>query len=199
MSTTIMDGTGANYRTKVAPNNRMYVQALSRTEFEEATNVGNAFNVNTEEIVLPAATGEQALFYVKNNGAQNLELVGWFIGIHNANRAGATDDTNLFRLRTNPTGGTLISDASAAFVTNRNLGSSTVFDLTAYKATGGSKTVTGFDDSAVLYQYHTAGRTFGSVSLSLPTGASLAITVDTFGAAFDLYTGFTGYVRAADE
>jgi hypothetical protein len=155
--------------------------------------------LSSEEVVLPATTGEQALLYVKNNGAQNLELVGWFIGIHNADRTGATDDTNLFRFRTNPTGGTLISDASAAFVVNRNLGSSTVLDVTAYKATGGGKTVTGFDDSAVLYQHHTAGRTFGSVSLSLPTGSSLAITVDTFGAAFDLYTGFTGYVRAADE
>ena len=197
--TMITDGTGNNYRTKVAENNRLYVNALSRTEFEEAANAGRAFNLNTEDITLPSYSGEQGLFYVMNNGDQNLELLGWFIGIHNANRGSATDDTNLFRLRTNPTGGTLISEAEPAFTANRNLGSSIVFDITAYKAAGGQKTVTGYDDQSVLYQYPTAGRTFGTVTLSLPRGASLAITVDTYGAAFDIYTGFTGYIRATDE
>lgn len=197
--TMITDGTGTGSRVKVAPNNRMYVNSLSLTEFEEASNAGRAFNLNTEDIEVGAIVGDQALLYVKNNEDQNLELVGWFIGIKDASRTSATSDTNLFKLLTNPTGGTLISDAVPATVVNRNLGSPRTFDITAYKAAGGAETVTGFDSAAVLYQYHTAGRTFGTVSLSLPKGSSLAITVNTYGADFTLYTGFTGYIRSADE
>lgn len=197
--TMISDGTGTGTSAKVAPNNRLYVNALSISEFEEASNAGRAFNLNTEDVRVNATTGEQALLYVKNNEEQNLELVGWFIGIRDASRTSATSDTNLFKLITNPTGGTLISDAVPAVVVNRNLGSARTFDLTTFKASAGGKTVTGGSENSILYQYHTAGRTFGTVILSLPRGSSLAITVDTFGAEFTLYTGFTGYIRSADE
>jgi len=197
--TMITDGTGTGSRAKVAPNNRLYVNSLSISEFEEASNDGRAFNLNTEDIQVGAITGDQGLLYVKNNEDQNLELVGWFIGIRDADRTSATSDTNLFKLITNPTGGTLVTEANAAFIANRNLGSPRTFDITTYKAVGGSRTVTGGDPVSVLYQYHTAGRTFGTVTLSLPKGSSLAITVNTFGADFNLYTGFTGYIRSADE
>ena len=197
--TMISDGTGTGTRAKVAPNNRLYVNALSISEFEEASSSGRAFNLNTEDIEVGAIVGDQALLYVKNNEDQNLELSGWFIGIKDARRVSATSDTNLFQLVTNPTGGTLIDGAVPAVVVNRNLGSARTFDITTYKAIGGAETVTGFDSSSVLYQYHTAGRTFGTVSLSLPKGSSLAIIVNTYGADFTLYTGFTGYIRSADE
>lgn len=197
--TMITDGTGTGSRAKVAPNNRLYVNSLSVTEFEEASNRGRAFNLNTGEVEVGAIVGDQALLYVKNNEDQNLELVGWFIGIKDASRTSATSDTNLFKLLTNPTGGTLIDGAVPAEIANRNLGSPRTFDITSYKAIGGAETVTGFDSTAVLYQYHTAGRTFGNVSLSLPKGSSLAITVNTYGADFKIYTGFTGYIRSADE
>jgi len=197
--TMIIDGTGTGSRAKVAPNSRLYVNSLSISEFEEASNDGRAFNLNTEDIQVGAITGDQGLLYVENNEDQNLELVGWFIGIRDADRASATSDTNLFKLITNPTGGTLITEAESAFLANRNLGSPRTFDITAYKAAGGGRTITGGGDVAVLYQYHTAGRTFGTVTLSLPKGSSLAITVNTFGADFNLYTGFTGYIRSEDE
>ena len=194
MSTTIMDGTGTNVRAAVSADNRLLTETKSETLFEFQTENGNSFNLNTEDMTIPTGvTGDQGLFYIKNNGAKDLVLLGWFIGIRNADRGVATDETNLFKLIPNPTGGTLISDASEAIVVNRNLGSSTVFELDSYKATGGGKTVTGGSD-AVLWQYHTNGRTFGSVTLALPRGQSLAVTVNTYGAGFDVYTGFTGYL-----
>ena len=192
--TMITDGTGTGVKAKVNDENKLLVESVTETAFEHQAEEGNAFNLNTEDIVLDgSATGDRGLFYVKNNENADLEVVGWFIGIRDADRTGATSDTNLFKLVANPTGGTLLSDASPAVVANRNLGSPRVFDITSYKATGDGKTVTG-GDSTLLYQYHTAGRTFAVVTFTVPRGSSLAITIDTYGANMTIYTGFTGYL-----
>jgi len=190
----ITDGTGTGVKAKVNSENKLLVESVTETAFENQAEEGNAFNLNTEDIVLDGGiSGEQGLLYIKNNESSDLEIVGWFIGIRDADRTGATSDTNLFKLIANPTGGTLISDASEAAVANRNLGSPRVFDVTAYKASGDGKTVTG-GEATLLYQYHTAGRTFGTVTFTIPRGSSLAILVNTYGANMTLYTGFTGYL-----
>jgi len=192
--TMITDGTGTGVKAKVNSENKLLVESVTETAFENQAEEGNAFNLNTEDIVLDGGiSGEQGLLYIKNNESSDLEIVGWFIGIRDADRTGATSDTNLFKLIANPTGGTLISDASEAAVANRNLGSPRVFDVTAYKASGDGKTVTG-GEATLLYQYHTAGRTFGTVTFTIPRGSSLAILVNTYGANMTLYTGFTGYL-----
>lgn len=197
--TMISDGTGAGYKAGVDSSNRMMTASTTETAFEYAAKAGRAFNLNTEDISLTgAASGDQGLLYIKNNEDQDLSLLGWFIGIRNLDTAGRSgSDTHLFKLVTNPTGGTLISDASPGFIANRTLGSPRTFDFDVFRASGSSKTVTGGDTVDVLYQYHNAGRTFGSVYLTLPRGASLAITVDTYGSNMDLYTGFTGFLQEA--
>jgi len=192
--TMITDGTGTGVKVKVNSENKLLVESVTETSFEHQAEIGNAFNLNTEDIVLDGnSSANRGLFYLKNNEEKTLEVVGWFIGIRDADRTGATSDTNLFTLISNPTGGTLLSDAVVAEVANRNLGSPRVFDITSYKASGDGKTVTG-GSSTLLYQYHTAGRTFGTVNFSVPRGTSLAIMVNTFGANMTLYTGFTGYL-----
>jgi len=195
MAQAITDGTGSGYRGKVYSNNALKTSAVSIGELEYAANAGDAFNINTEDVNVSAVAGEQGLLYIKNNEDRDLQLVGWFIGIRDADRTSATSDTNLFKLVVNPSGGTLITDANEGTLVNRNLGSNQVFDIDVYVASAGGKTVTGANTDAVLYQYHTAGRTFGTVALTLPRGSSLAITVDTYGATFDCYTGFSGYIR----
>lgn len=194
--TMITDGTGTGLKARVSEDNRLLTTTVSQSSFEYNTPLGNSFNLNTEDIVIPTGfTGDQGLFYVKNNEENPLQVVGWFIGIRDADRSIASSDTNIFKLISNPTGGTLLSDAEPAKIANRDLGSPRVFDLTTYKATGGQKTITGGDEIPLLYQYHTAGRTFGTVTFSVPRGSSLGITVNTYGAGFTLYTGFTGYLE----
>lgn len=199
--TMISDGTGSGYKASVRSDNRLRVASVGDTAYESASENGLAFNVNTEDIPLAGSVvGDQGLLYIKNNEDKDLALVGWFIGVRNldtTDRVGS--DTSIFKLITNPTGGTLVSDASLGTLANRTIGNSREFNFDIYKATGQSKTVTGGDTTAVLYQYHNAGRTFGTVSLTLPRGASLAITVDTFGANMDLYTGFSGYLHETDD
>lgn len=199
--TMITDGTGGGYKAGVDSTNRLKVASTTDTSFEAACEDGRAFNLNTEDISLTGAvSGDQGLLYIKNNEAGDLALIGWFIGIRNLDTTGRSgSDTHLFKLITNPTGGTLISDASAGYIANRTLGNPRTFDFDAYRATGPGKSVTGGDTIPVLYQYHTSGRTFGTVTLILPRGSSLAITVDTYGANMDLYTGFTGYLHGDDD
>ena len=195
--TMLSDGTGSGFRAAIRSDNRLQVAAVTYTAFDSAADRGFAFNCNTEDVSLTGSVvGEQGLLYIKNNEDLDLSLVGWFIGVRNldtTNRVGS--DTNLFRLIVNPSGGTLISDASPGYLANRTLGNSREFKFDIYKASGPGKTVTGGLNPPVLYQYHNAARTFGTVSLTLPRGSSLAITVDTFGANMDIYTGFTGYLH----
>ena len=96
----------------------------------------------------------------------------------------------------NPTGGTLISDANAANIVNRNGGSSETFeDVIAYQASGTGKTVTGIG-SPVLYQLQGAGRAFGTIFLTLPKNSSIALSIDISGyGTADVYAGFTGFFR----
>lgn len=196
--TMITDGTGSGNRVKVSSENRMYVDSITETSYEHAAEEGEAFNINTGDIEIGAIDGDQALLYVKNNEDQTLEIVGWFIGIRDADRGVATSDTNIFQLYANPTGGTLLSAGNDGAVVNRNLGSPRQFDIDVKVATGGAMTITGYETPSLLYQYHTAGRTFGTVNFTLTKGASLGIVVNSKGADMTLYTGFTGYLADDD-
>jgi hypothetical protein len=133
--------------------------------------------------------------YLKNTNEKDLAIEAWFWGIENL--SGGTPTGNpILKAYFNPTGGTLISDANAATIVNRNGGSSETFeDVIAYQASGTGKTVTGVG-APVLYQLQGAGRAFGTIFLTLPKNSSIAIGIDIAGyGTADVYAGFTGFFR----
>ena len=195
MATTIEDGSGQGFGVKVDQDNRMFVRGVTESEFEHAVRNGRSFNVNTEFIsITTGSTTEHAILYLKNNEDTDIVLAAWFIGT--AAASGTTFDVGpVLKVYYNPTGGSLISDASSVTPVNRQGGSSETFDITVYKATGPEKTITGYITTPVLFQTQPKeGRAFGTVYLSLKKGASLGVVYIPNGAEpVQIYTGFQGY------
>lgn len=186
-----------NNDTARVQNNRLNVTGVAISQYELESFTGSAFNINTEYLTIDGADGESALLYVKNNSDNDLSIQGWFIGT--LALGGTPTDQPLFKVYFNPSGGTIITDANAVSVINRNGGSSETFgDIIAYSATASGKTFTGQDPTAVLFQQQGANsRAFGNVFLTLPKGSSIVVTCNpntTAGGTLKLYTGFTGFL-----
>lgn len=184
-------------KAKVDPQGRLLVASTSFTRYEQASEDGRAFNSNTEYVTLTSA-GENGVFYMKNTADSDLIIEAWFWGVENL--SGGTPTGNpVLRAYFNPTGGTLISEATPVAVVNRNGGSSETFEeVIAYKASGTGKTVTGVTDP-VLYQLQGSGRSFGTIRLTLPKNSSIAFTFDLAGyGTADVYTGTTGFFKQDD-
>lgn len=193
----IEDGTGSGKKAKVNADNKVEVSAITLSEYEEAALDGRAFNINTEIIAL-TGTGESAVLYVKNNEAQPISIQGFFIGV--GTLSGTSSESILVQAFTNPSGGTIVDNASAITIANRDLGSTKTFSIDAYKGVDGD-TLTGQDTTPILYQFQGgSSRVFGTVNLVLPRGASIGVTIDlnTTGGA-NIYAGFTGFVRKEEE
>ena len=193
----IEDGTGSGKKAKVNADNKVEVSAITLSEYEEAALDGRAFNINTEIIAL-TGTGESAVLYVKNNEAQPISIQGFFIGV--GTLSGTSSESILVQAFAIPTGGTIVDNASAITIANRDLGSTKTFSIDAYKGVDGD-TLTGQDTTPILYQFQGgSSRVFGTVNLVLPRGASIGVTIDlnTTGGA-NIYAGFTGFVRKEEE
>lgn len=188
----IEDGTGTGNIAKVGSDNRVYTYSKGITEYSQSSSDGLAFNANTGEIAL--TTTDSAVFYLKNNEDKDLHIEGFFVGIGAV--SGTISDPVLIRAWVNPTGGTIVSGASAITVVNRNFGSSRTFDFDCYKGADGN-TLTGYDAEPILLQYQNANsRTFGTVNLVIPRGGSFGVTMDlqTSGGG-NVYCGVTGYLK----
>ena len=138
------DGKGTGSKARVDANNRLHTQSVTEPEGLHSTEGGDAYNINTGLISI---TGDATLQYIKNNEDKDLVIeaiaIGSFEGITHS------DDPYITLVR-NPTGGDLISDATAVSMNqNRNFGSNKTLSADAYKGKV-SGTVTGGDNIAIL-------------------------------------------------
>lgn len=178
MAEIIKDGTGSGKTAKVDNNNQLHVFSVTETENQQATKLGNSYNINTGTIGLTSST-ESGVLYFKNdespvNGESSFVIDAVAIGIDNqGTQAGACHIT----LVRNPTS---VSFSTAVDMNaNRNFGSSNTLSSTslAYKGAEGA-TVTGGDDLALFYQ-NAGTRGYYSIDLEVPKGSSFAIKIDT--------------------
>lgn len=164
----IKDGTGDGYSARVDSNKRLHTQSTTETEAVHSAEIGDAYNINTGLISI---TGDATLLYLKNNEDKDLVIeaiaLGSFEGITHS------DDPYITLVR-NPSGGDLISDATAVSMNqNRNFGSSKTLTADVYKGKVGG-TITNGDDIAIL-QVNPATRSFYTIDFIVPKGSSLAI------------------------
>lgn len=190
MAEQIIDGTTGGYRAKVGSDNRLQVRAISEDEIIHNTELGNSYNFNTGNISLGA---DATLIYLKNNDSNNFILETIIVGIG----LGLTHtDFPYITLVRNPTGGNLISDATAISMNqNRNFGSSKTADVNVYKGKSGG-TLTGGDNIALIELAQT-GRTSIPVNFIIPKGSSLGITLDltVSGGTANIYCALIGYFK----
>ena len=167
----IDDGTGQGFQGKVDGNHRLHTQAITETESLNSAELGLAYNVSSGNI---AFTGDGTLLYVKNEEEGDIVIEAIALG----NDGGGTYTSSLRPYITfvrNPTGGDLITDATAVdFNVNRNFGSTKTLLGDTYKGKQGG-TLTG-GDSMGIFQTSQAGRDYFGINIIIPKGSSIAIT-----------------------
>jgi hypothetical protein len=186
----IDDGKGKGSKARVDGNNRFHTQAVVETESQHALEVGDSYNLSTGLISI---TGDSTLIYIKNNDAKEFIVeavaLGAFEGITHS------DDPYITIIK-NPTGGDLITDATAVDINeNRNFGSSLTLDGNIYKGKVAG-TITGGSDIAIL-QVTPGGRSFYTIGFVLPKGASMAIklTANVSSGSANYYAAIIGHLK----
>ena len=190
----IEDGTGSGSKLKVGKDNRLQARVVRETEIIHATESGKSYNWNSGLISI---TGDATLMYIKNNSDDQLVItdiaLAAFDGITHS-------DAPYLTLVRNPTGGDLISDASAVSMNqNRNFGSAQTASVDVYKGKVGG-TITGGNDIAIL-QTSKTGRSFFAIDFILTKGASLAIklTANASSGSANYYAAIIGYFKDSDD
>jgi hypothetical protein len=189
----ILDASGRGYGAKVDSSNRLHTAAVTESQNGHAIEDGNSYNISTGLITI---SGNATLIYFKNNENRDFFVeaiaIGSFEGItHSA-------DPYITVVR-NPTGGDLITDATAVSINvNRNFASSNTLTANAYKGkTGG--TLTGGADFGI-FQINPATRNFLEVNLLLPKGSSVGITLaaNLSSGSASWYAAIVGFLKDED-
>jgi hypothetical protein len=188
------DATGSSYGAKVNANNHLATYATTESNLQVAGFNGNAYNINTGPIAL-TGTGDSALLYFQNDEVDDYIVTAVEVGI--GTLSATITDSALITVIRNPTGGDLISDATAAsIVANSNFGSANTFSATTliYKGKDGG-TITGGADHAQFYA--TGGlRATAELNIVIPRSSSIAIKIDlnTSGGG-NVYAALIGHLR----
>lgn len=192
----IENGAGDGKKLKVDANNRAHVLAVTEPEALEAAEIGNAYNLNTG---YTSYSANGTLIYMKNDEDKPFIIEAIAIGTGD----GITySDRPYITLVRNPTGGDLISDATAVSMNqNRNFGSNKSLASTTlvYKGKSGG-TLTGGDDIAIL-ETAKGGRDFFSINFILAKGSSLGvkITNNISSGSANIYAAIIGHVQGVES
>lgn len=191
MTLPIVDGTGKGYMAQVDSNNRLRTQTISDSVYDYQSNLGMAFNINTEFMSV-TSSAETSIFYLKNDNSSDIILANFFIGTGNA--GGTPTEQGLIRAYFDPTG---VSGGLDVNPVNRRSSSATALNFTAKKHDNAAPISATFSSiTPILYQTQgTSSRVFGAVYLTLPSSKSILITYQPNGAqTINIYTGFGGYL-----
>ncbi len=141
--TTIKDGTGIGNLAKVTDKNR--ISTLSVNETISATHAlkGDAYNYNTGTLTL-TSDSKSALAYIKNNEDEDLVVTAPIYLLGNTTDGASTAD-HLVQIERNPTGGTIVSDATEQAPVNRDFSSARTLVVDSYKGGDGTNTWIKYD------------------------------------------------------
>jgi hypothetical protein len=169
----LSDGTGNGNSAKVDSNNNLHVFAITESETDHASDTGNKYNLNTDDIELTSAN-ESAVFYLKNNEEDDIVITSFIYSIGNSTGGSGDFKVNVYR---NPTAGDIISTATALGANaNMNFGSERTMLIDAYK---GAEAATQSGGSlAITSRFSGSGRSVVALgAVDLPKGASISVTV----------------------
>lgn len=202
----IQDGTGKGFLSQVDDRNRLRTFSVTLSEYDNATALGRAFNVNTLNLT-PASSSETPVFYLKNDSANPIVVEAWFFGVGGPQSGTAAANTPA-TIAVYPSPQAVTGGVDVPII-NRSASANYDFGLVARKhdastplQVNGTSTPSSADlGNPVLWQYQSNGvgaRAFGIVHLHVPNGQWLVVTVNLTGTLIaPIYTGFTGYVEGA--
>lgn len=196
MSTVIENGAGDGKKLAINGRNEAKVFAVTESEAQAASEVGDAYNINTGDISSLTA-GDASLIYFKNDEDTDVIIEAIAVGIRGF--TGLSDMATVTVIR-DPTGGDLLTDETAvAMNINRNFGSSKTLKATssAYKGKAAG-TISGGTDAIQFYQSNNS-RLYAAINLEIPRGSSLAIKVDSDATAGTAYAALVFHVKDAER
>jgi hypothetical protein len=181
--------------TTVDVNGKREMKTFSITESESqaSTSLGDAFNINTGDI---PCGGDSTLIYFKNDEDTDIVIESIAVGI----RGSTVADMATVILIANPTGGDLITDATAVDMNgNRRIGSSKTLKSTtlAYKGKV-SGTITGGSDVGQFYTGNNQ-RLFATINFQVERGSSIAIKLEGTTTGGNAYGALILYRKDADR
>lgn len=169
----ITSGTGNEYSAGVNPNNRLETFSIVEDRMADISNrTGESFVLATDFVSLTTTGSFNGLIYVKNNNDKTLYIQR----IRTCSTATGSVQCILI---SNPTAGTLISDANLSDQRSANMGSNEVFSNfgLSYAASGDGKTVTDGDQFSNFINRspgHSIQEYNGAIIL--PKGSSIALS-----------------------
>ena len=160
---------------RVNLDNTLATHSINITEAEHASDLGQSYNVNSGLITLTSAA-ESGILYFKSNEDVNIHVDSLVI-ILGPSTGGVTTDTTRIRIYSNPTTGTLISNAvNADTVQNRNVGATSALAADTYKGATGN-TIT--DGDIMLESLVSPGsRAVFAIDFTIPKGKSIALSYE---------------------
>lgn len=171
--TQITDGTGSGHKVKIDGNNRMSAVTVASTETEEATHLGNSYNINSGVITLTNDV-DTPVVYLKNNETAEIHITGTAYGMWTST-GGSPTDIQITLIR-NPTVGTIITNANpVAINSNRNYGSAKTLTGDVYVGATGD-TMTDGEDHIIFY-LNSGSRIAPPIDEIVPKGSSIGIKV----------------------
>lgn len=163
----ILDGTGAGFRAKVNSLNQLKTSAVSEDAEAFATDLGDAYQIVSGRLNLTSAS-PSAVLYVQNLDERNFVL-DRVVLVCSTSTGGAGNDWG-FQTQRNPNGGTIISTATPAGVSNSNHSSAQTPNSVNYAGaegltlTGGTGVTLPIRDSIAARQTFPLGRVLGQGS-----------------------------------
>lgn len=173
MSHSIKDGAGTGTLAKVSERQRLYTATVSTDEDQQATKIGNSYNVNSGVITLTDAV-DTPILYVKNNETENLHITAIAVGLSPS--TGGSGGIPKVTIVKNPTAGTIVSGTDVDINSNRNFGSPNTLNIDAKKGATGN-TMTDGTDHLIIFQTSN-GRLFATIDEILQKGDSIGIKFD---------------------
>ena len=183
---------GANGNTLVVDNKgRAHTFTIEETQYQEATELGYAFNINTGLINI---TSESALLYFKSNEEDTFVVGSFEVGLQaGTGVAGTKPEVTVIR---NPSLGTIVSGASnVAIKQNLNFGSSNTLDSVNYKGASGNTFTNG--DACVYIFQNFESRVALDIDYDLTKGSSFGIKINPnlASGSVNVFVAITGYIK----
>jgi len=198
MAEQIKDGTGSGTLVGVDAQNRLETFTVTESGDLDASNRGDAYNINTGIISLTNAVDTPVL-YIKNNEDRSLIVTGIVIGVFNSTNGSSTADMYATFVR-NPTAGTINESAPAdvAINSNRNYSSSQTLTADAYVGAT-DDTMTNGDDH-IIVRLSAGSRSLIGITEVLGQGATLGVKIKppTSNTAMSCYVAAVCYLHKKD-
>lgn len=171
----LTDGTGSGSQLKINELNRIVGDCTSQTRIADISlRTGQAYTIATGFISLTTTASFSGILWIKNTDSEGRNMLIEHIRVCGESAAMEAVQCVVYR---NPTTGTLISNASAAYASNNNFGSANAFNGLAYKGADANTITNG--DWFTNFTTHVSGHSIIDFndSLIIPKNSSIGFAL----------------------